>query len=722
MGATTSRITQMLLAVTFFVTLASTVDFSTAAGQENIFWPYKGNVRVLQGCHNFTYGTQCAIDVTGNKKTLVMPFDGSVEANYSDGWFYNSGKGIYEPNTILKLRSSDHRFCMWIVHGDYTVQAGQNLALGEVIGTEASNGHSSQPHSHIELYLCKGGRREGINPMQYLQVMNAKNRVVEGQVTEADRIEFGVSTLETGHADGVFYTPQSQAPADPAVPAQQSGGLSSLPFIVDQRQAITNQVFPHLADCHDRGPIQHIVWHQIAVKNLTDPENMDGIRLASAFKNARKWDKPGYSILIGWNQHESGYAVTYQMTNTDCFTYGVGPGINGNAIHLAFVDFPFEAGPTEIQLKSMLAVTQALLTENGLSPEVIIGHKEFTGENNPDGHTDPHGVKMAKVRAQLTSGITPAIESQAPLVPIEFVAFAEPLPTFGRLDNLEEKGNRMVNQAGRELSRMPTITVKNGSFPVLAGFFLFLMILGWMAAATDRQHRMTYLLSAFACVVLAVTIFLISLPSNYERGGGKSNSYKIAPPAMAFETSTPPPSSQANGNCIPNGPSCTGQLLPYDQLMAITEPGHLQTCKPRLTKEKYDAIVSQSLAAGYHPAFTLAHWIEETACGTASDKDFGVVYIDGVEFQPTGSEDENFRVQLEAFLGKAAYYETESQFAQCRQAQPNILRHFMLLYAYGTTGCAANSFEFTPNYPVNLPKFYSLVTGGGQIDFGQKEE
>ncbi|MBP9706968.1 MAG: M23 family metallopeptidase [Oligoflexales bacterium] len=82
---------------------------------------------------------------------LVAPFDGTVaKAGVAS---MGGGMGVKDSwgNTYMYLTSSDGKYWMLLMHGNYSLSAGQSFRKGERIGTTASIGFSSEPHDHISL-------------------------------------------------------------------------------------------------------------------------------------------------------------------------------------------------------------------------------------------------------------------------------------------------------------------------------------------------------------------------------------------------------------------------------------------------------------------------------------------------------------------------------------------------------------------------------------------
>ncbi len=92
-------------------------------------YPYDEFI-LTQGPHGQSYG-QLAIDLTaGNGAPILSPISGTVTALYIDE--YN--------NTTLVL--DNEIWQVLLLHGDYSVQPGQAVSIGQVIGSESNHGYT----------------------------------------------------------------------------------------------------------------------------------------------------------------------------------------------------------------------------------------------------------------------------------------------------------------------------------------------------------------------------------------------------------------------------------------------------------------------------------------------------------------------------------------------------------------------------------------------------
>ncbi len=113
---------------------AQPVDVPAATGETNadpeaVMAPYN-EYTVSQGPHGFSYG-HAAIDLTaGNGATILSPINGTVTDNFVD----------YLGNTTLVIDNAI--YTVTLMHGNYSVQPGQVLSIGQPVGTESNNGNT----------------------------------------------------------------------------------------------------------------------------------------------------------------------------------------------------------------------------------------------------------------------------------------------------------------------------------------------------------------------------------------------------------------------------------------------------------------------------------------------------------------------------------------------------------------------------------------------------
>ncbi len=131
-----------------------------------ISYPYD-SYWVTQGPHGFSYG-HMAIDIAAGKGAPVKsPIDGEVTANYVDQY----------GNTTLVIENEIFR--VTLLHGDFIVQVGQVIRLGDVVGAESNNGYTTDMqgrscrnrncgyHSHLNVF--NKVINANVNPLDVLQ-------------------------------------------------------------------------------------------------------------------------------------------------------------------------------------------------------------------------------------------------------------------------------------------------------------------------------------------------------------------------------------------------------------------------------------------------------------------------------------------------------------------------------------------------------------------------
>ena len=113
--------------------------------------PYAEYV-VTQGLHGFDYG-HAAIDLSAGKGAAILsPVNGEATALFLDDL----------GNTVLVIENS--RYQVTLLHGIYTVQVGEQLQIGQVVGQESNQGNTRDAlgyscrnrdcgyHSHLNVY------------------------------------------------------------------------------------------------------------------------------------------------------------------------------------------------------------------------------------------------------------------------------------------------------------------------------------------------------------------------------------------------------------------------------------------------------------------------------------------------------------------------------------------------------------------------------------------
>jgi murein DD-endopeptidase MepM/ murein hydrolase activator NlpD len=138
----------------------------TLPDPEAVTAPYKHYV-VTQGPHGFSYG-QMAVDLAAGAGTPILsPINGTVTERYTDQY----------GNPTLIIENEIYRATL--LHGDYTVDIGQSVALGDEIGTESNHGFTTDmagnlcwgrvgcgDHTHLNIFDKRIG--QNVNPLDLI--------------------------------------------------------------------------------------------------------------------------------------------------------------------------------------------------------------------------------------------------------------------------------------------------------------------------------------------------------------------------------------------------------------------------------------------------------------------------------------------------------------------------------------------------------------------------
>jgi len=94
-----------------------------------IRWPYE-EYTLTQGAHGQSYG-HLAVDLSAGKGAAVLsPVNGEVTALYTDPY----------GNTTIIIENEIWEVLM--LHGNYSVSTGSQVAIGQQVGTESNNGYT----------------------------------------------------------------------------------------------------------------------------------------------------------------------------------------------------------------------------------------------------------------------------------------------------------------------------------------------------------------------------------------------------------------------------------------------------------------------------------------------------------------------------------------------------------------------------------------------------
>ncbi len=127
--------------------IADTFAGVPTTGGKTVILPYASPVQprlVQNGMHGENWPGRDYATPAGTP--LVSPVTGTVIRKGTDS--YCGPFGCY--NTFVLFEADDGTQVM-LMHGNYTVQVGDRVKQGQSIGSEASNGNSTEPHTHISI-------------------------------------------------------------------------------------------------------------------------------------------------------------------------------------------------------------------------------------------------------------------------------------------------------------------------------------------------------------------------------------------------------------------------------------------------------------------------------------------------------------------------------------------------------------------------------------------
>lgn len=149
-----------------FVSSATSLDTGIGGTPTDFVSPYD-NYTLTQGAHGYSYG-HMAVDIAAGKgATIFSPIHGEVTEMYIDGI----------GNPTLVIENEVYRVTM--LHGDYSVQIGENLKAGESVGTESNLGNTTDMqgnscrnrdcgyHTHLNIFDKRISAN--INPLDLLE-------------------------------------------------------------------------------------------------------------------------------------------------------------------------------------------------------------------------------------------------------------------------------------------------------------------------------------------------------------------------------------------------------------------------------------------------------------------------------------------------------------------------------------------------------------------------
>lgn len=127
--------------------------------------PYK-KYTLTQGPHGYSYG-HMAIDIAaGEGAAILSPINGKVTDRYIDQY----------GNPTLVIENKNYRVTM--LHGDYTVDVGDGVKLGQKVGKESNQGYTTDMagvpcagrncgyHTHLNVFDKRVGAN--VNPLDLI--------------------------------------------------------------------------------------------------------------------------------------------------------------------------------------------------------------------------------------------------------------------------------------------------------------------------------------------------------------------------------------------------------------------------------------------------------------------------------------------------------------------------------------------------------------------------
>jgi len=141
--------------------------YITIPGEPEAFSSPYTHYTLTQGLHGYSYG-HAAIDISaGNGAAILSPINGIVSSLYVDDL----------ANTVLIIENEVYQVLM--MHGNYSVNVGDILTLGQPIGTESNNGWTKDAFGqlcygrdcgyHTHLNVCDKRLGSNINPLDVIK-------------------------------------------------------------------------------------------------------------------------------------------------------------------------------------------------------------------------------------------------------------------------------------------------------------------------------------------------------------------------------------------------------------------------------------------------------------------------------------------------------------------------------------------------------------------------
>jgi murein DD-endopeptidase MepM/ murein hydrolase activator NlpD len=149
-----------------FVSNATSLDTGIGGTPTDFASPYQ-DYTLTQGVHGTSYG-HMAVDIAAGKgATIFSPIHGKVTQLFIDG--------IGNPTLVIE----NEVYQVTMLHGDYSVQIGENIKAGEPVGKESNLGNTTDMqgiscrnrncgyHTHLNVFDKRIGAN--INPLELLE-------------------------------------------------------------------------------------------------------------------------------------------------------------------------------------------------------------------------------------------------------------------------------------------------------------------------------------------------------------------------------------------------------------------------------------------------------------------------------------------------------------------------------------------------------------------------
>lgn len=342
------------------------------------------------------------------------------------------------------VKHTEKNYSAYIHLQSVRVQLGDSVTEQSVLGLVGKQvgeeNKESPPHLHFEMAVA-------VDHNQTVKLDSHWNRT---KIAEC----IGCS-WEEGSKKISLPQPQNE-PIETETPVaveKQVASIADLPFVKDRRADIPNATGPsYQLPLKPEGIMIHQIVIQLAGKDIAkelfgyEQNQMDGGSTVS-----------GYQALVGQETMKVGdvdYAIAHWMRDTAYQSWHAAIQYNPTFLSIAYQDVPAEAAPSEVQLRTILAVTKVWMQQFNIPANKVLGHKEAVYLNsagqNTNSKRDPVGVDMDQFRKELESTdgssstlvLTAAVEQQVSVTwlwPVDpekctaiNVAFGEPNDAGGQ--------------------------------------------------------------------------------------------------------------------------------------------------------------------------------------------------------------------------------------------------------------------------------------------------